>query len=54
MGYDNFYGHSYNLDSNSSETNLNLWANIANALYKEDPSIFKLNDAPSSQALSTL
>ena len=47
MGYDNFYGHSYNLDSNSSETNLNLWANIANALYKEDPSIFKLNDAPS-------
>lgn len=47
MGYDNFYGHSYNLDSNSSETNLNLWANIANALYEEDPSIFKLNDAPS-------
>ncbi|OYS17913.1 hypothetical protein CBF60_03645 [Lactobacillus taiwanensis] len=48
MGYDNFYGHSYNLDSNSSETNLNLWANIANALYKEDPTIFKLYDAPSS------
>lgn len=47
MGYDNFYGHSYNLDSNSSETNLSLWANIANALYEEDPSIFKLNDAPS-------
>ena len=43
IGYDNFYGHSYTLGSNSSETNLQLWANIANALYQEDPSIFKLD-----------
>ena len=43
IGYDNFYGHSYTLDTNSSETNLQLWANIANALYQEDPTIFDLN-----------
>ncbi|QNQ81479.1 transglycosylase domain-containing protein [Lactobacillus sp. PV034] len=43
IGYDNFYGHSYTLDTNSSETNLQLWANIANALYQEDPSIFNLS-----------
>lgn len=48
IGYDNYYGHTYNLDSNSSTTNLTLWANIANALYKIDPSIFKL-DAVSAQ-----
>lgn len=48
IGYDNYYGHTYNLDSTSSNTNLMLWANIANALYKEDPSIFKL-DAISTQ-----
>ena len=43
IGYDNFYGHSYTLDSSSSDTNLQLWANIANAMYQEDPSIFKLD-----------
>ncbi|WP_276804942.1 transglycosylase domain-containing protein [Lactobacillus hominis] len=44
MGYDNFYGHSYNLESNASETNLALWSQIANALYDEDPSMFKLEN----------
>lgn len=51
MGYDNFYGHSYTLDSNANETNLQLWSKLANALYDEDPSIFRLedtNDRPSS------
>lgn len=44
IGYDNFYGHSYNLESNASETNLALWSQIANALYDEDPSMFKLEN----------
>ncbi|WP_297819173.1 transglycosylase domain-containing protein [uncultured Lactobacillus sp.] len=51
IGYDNFYGHSYNLESNASETNLSLWSQIANALYDEDPSMFKLEntiDRPAS------
>lgn len=57
IGYDNYYGHTYNLDSSSSTTNLTLWANIANALYKVDPSIFKLDDVsaqPSTVKRSTV
>lgn len=43
MGYDNFYGHSYNLESNANETNLAFWSNMANALYQKDPDIFQLD-----------
>lgn len=43
MGYDNYYGHSYNLSSNASATNLSLWAEMANELYAADPKAFKLD-----------
>ncbi len=43
LGYDDYYGHVYNLDSSASETNLDLWAKMANALYERNPSIFKLD-----------
>ena len=40
IGYDNFYGNNYNLASNSTDINQELWANMANALYQEDKSVF--------------
>lgn len=43
IGYDNFYGHNYNLNENSSDANLNLWASMVNELYKEKPSVFNLH-----------
>lgn len=43
IGYDNFYGNNYNLASNSTDTNQELWANMANALYQEDKSVFDVN-----------
>ncbi|GKQ42087.1 carboxypeptidase [Companilactobacillus sp. RD055328] len=39
IGYDNFYGNNYTLNSNSTSTNLNYWAKIANAVNETDPSI---------------
>ncbi|MCH3905988.1 MAG: penicillin-binding protein [Lactobacillus sp.] len=43
IGYDNFYGHNYNLNENSNDANLNLWASMVNQLYQEKPSVFKLH-----------
>lgn len=43
IGYDNFYGHNYNLDQNSSDANLGLWSTMVNEMYKADPSVFKLH-----------
>ncbi len=37
IGYDNVYRHNYNLDSNSTFTNQELWSRMANAVYKQDP-----------------
>ncbi|WP_057769521.1 transglycosylase domain-containing protein [Lactobacillus selangorensis] len=42
MGYDNNYGNSYTLTSESSESNNAYWAALANAIYKADPSALKL------------
>lgn len=50
LGYDNFYGHTYNLNSDANSTNLDLWSKMANALYKENPDVFKLNDTTSQPA----
>lgn len=44
IGYDNFYGHNYNLNENSSDANLDLWAAMVNQLYRERPSVFKLHE----------
>ncbi|MCH4171812.1 MAG: transglycosylase domain-containing protein [Lactobacillus sp.] len=43
IGYDNFYGHNYNLDESASDSNLTYWANILATIYRTDPSIFKLS-----------
>ncbi|MFD1671711.1 transglycosylase domain-containing protein [Agrilactobacillus yilanensis] len=43
IGYDNFYGHNYNLDSNASTNNLTYWAHILSAVYENNSNIFKLN-----------
>lgn len=40
IGYDNFYGNNYNLSSNSTDINQELWANMANAMYQENKSYF--------------
>lgn len=45
IGYDNFYGNNYNLSSNSTDINQELWANMANALYKEDKSVFNTSES---------
>lgn len=50
IGYDNFYGHNYNLASNSTDINQELWANMANALYKENKSTFDVNNTFSKPA----
>lgn len=49
-GYDNYYGHSYNLSEDSSALNLSLWSSMTNKLYEANPKQFKLdqkNDKPS-------
>lgn len=43
IGYDNFYGNNYNLSSNSTDLNQELWAKMANAVYKEDQSVMNVN-----------
>lgn len=43
IGYDNLYGNNYNLASNSTDINQELWAKMANALYQEDKSVFNIN-----------
>lgn len=45
IGYDNFYGNNYNLASNSTDLNQELWANMANALYKEDQDAFRVKES---------
>ncbi|MFC6175203.1 transglycosylase domain-containing protein [Companilactobacillus huachuanensis] len=44
IGYDNFYGNNYNLASNSTDINQELWAKMANAAYQEDKSTFKTSE----------
>jgi len=39
IGYDNFYGNNYNLASNSTDLNQELWANMANSVYSEKPKV---------------
>lgn len=43
IGYDNNWGSSYNLPEDSSNTNVNYWAQLMNDVYEEDPSILGLN-----------
>lgn len=43
IGYDNFYGHNYDLDQNSSDANLGLWSTMVNEMYQAEPSVFKLH-----------
>ncbi len=43
IGYDNFYGNNYNLASNSTDLNQEIWANMANAVYKEDPGVMNVH-----------
>ncbi|KRK64084.1 bifunctional glycosyltransferase transpeptidase penicillin-binding protein 1B [Companilactobacillus tucceti DSM 20183] len=43
IGYDNFYGNNYNLETNSTLTNQEIWANMANAVYKEDPNVMNIH-----------
>ncbi|GEO79078.1 bifunctional glycosyltransferase transpeptidase penicillin-binding protein 1B [Companilactobacillus mindensis DSM 14500] len=45
IGYDNFYGNNYNLASNSTDINQQLWANMANALYQEDQGVFDVKQS---------
>ena len=45
IGYDNFYGNNYNLSSNSTDLNQELWANMANAIYKQDQSVLNVHTA---------
>lgn len=40
IGYDNLYGHNYNLAENSTETNQTLWANLMNSVYQTQPELF--------------
>ncbi|KRL65562.1 transglycosylase domain-containing protein [Companilactobacillus versmoldensis] len=43
IGYDNFYGNNYNLASNSTDINQELWSRMANAVYKEDPDVMNVH-----------
>ncbi|APX71039.1 penicillin-binding protein [Companilactobacillus allii] len=43
IGYDNFYSHNYNLGSNSTDLNQELWTKMANAVYSEDPGVMNVN-----------
>ncbi|MFC2694787.1 MAG: transglycosylase domain-containing protein [Lactobacillus sp.] len=43
IGYDNFYGHNYDLDQNSSDANLGLWSTMVNEMYQAEPGVFKLH-----------
>lgn len=43
IGYDNFYGHNYTLDSTASDSNLTYWAKVLAAVYEDHPGIFKLS-----------
>lgn len=43
IGYDNFYGHNYTLDSSASNNNLTYWAHILSSIYNDHPNIFKIN-----------
>ncbi|GEO65399.1 transglycosylase domain-containing protein [Companilactobacillus nantensis] len=45
IGYDNFYGNNYNLASNSTDINQELWANMANSLYQENKGVFKTKES---------
>ncbi|MFC0291218.1 transglycosylase domain-containing protein [Bombilactobacillus bombi] len=41
IGYDNLYGHNYNLADDSTETNQSLWANLINSVYQVNPQILQ-------------
>lgn len=43
IGYDNFYHDNYNLASNSTDINQELWAKMANAVYKEDQGVMNVH-----------
>ncbi|MEE6714995.1 transglycosylase domain-containing protein [Schleiferilactobacillus harbinensis] len=43
IGYDNFWGHAYNLTDAGTNINQALWARVANEVYKVDPEAFQLN-----------
>ncbi|MFT8580257.1 MAG: transglycosylase domain-containing protein [Schleiferilactobacillus perolens] len=43
IGYDNFWGHSYNLNDSGTNINQALWARVANAAYAADPKVFQLD-----------
>ncbi|ERL65468.1 hypothetical protein L248_2541 [Schleiferilactobacillus shenzhenensis LY-73] len=43
IGYDNFWGHAYNLTDDGTSINQALWARVANAAYQADPSVFQLD-----------
>lgn len=44
IGYDNLYGHSYNLSQTDTNSNLRLVARILNNIYEQQPDILKLNE----------
>lgn len=43
IGYDNNWGSSYNLSQDSSNANVNYWAQLMNDVYDEDPDILGIN-----------
>ncbi|NVY97182.1 penicillin-binding protein [Lactobacillus sp. DCY120] len=40
-GYDNLYGHNYNLQENSTDINQELWANLMNNVAQTDPNLLR-------------
>lgn len=44
IGYDNLYGHSYNLSEADSKSNLRLVARVLNNIYEKEPSVLKLGE----------
>ncbi|AKP66904.1 transglycosylase domain-containing protein [Companilactobacillus ginsenosidimutans] len=43
IGYDNFYHDNFNLSSNSTDINQELWSRMANAVYKENPGVMNVH-----------
>lgn len=41
IGYDNLYGHNYNLADDSTEANQSLWANLINSVYQVNPQLLQ-------------
>ncbi|MCH4010317.1 transglycosylase domain-containing protein [Companilactobacillus sp.] len=43
IGYDNLYGNNYNLASNSTDINQELWSRMANAVYEDNPGVMNVH-----------